>query len=96
MLSLGYGKIDEFNKTVQNNQEFIKNFPNVVKEMDYLHQKVRIIALLEMIFEVNRDERSLPFAKISTVCQIDLSDVELLIMKAMSLNLIKGTIDEVE
>jgi len=95
MCSLGYGRIDEFNKTVANNQEYIKNFPNVVKEMDYLHQKVRIIALLEMIFEVNKDERSLSFEKISQVCQIDVVDVELLIMKAMSLNLIKGTIDEV-
>jgi len=33
--------------------------------MEYLHQKVRIIALLEMIFEVNKDERSLPFSKIA-------------------------------
>ena len=95
MCSLGYGRIDEFNKTVASNQEYIKNFPNVVKEMDYLHQKVRIIALLEMIFEVNKDERSLTFEKIGQVCQIDVVDVELLIMKAMSLNLIKGTIDEV-
>jgi 26S proteasome regulatory subunit N9 len=63
--------------------------------MEYLHQKVRIIALLEMIFEVDKDARSLPFSKIAEVCQIDLSDVELLIMKAMSLTLIKGTIDEV-
>jgi len=37
MCALGYGKIDEFNKTVANNQEYIKNFPNVVKEMEYLH-----------------------------------------------------------
>ena len=37
MCSLGYGRIDEFNKTVASNQEYIKNFPNVVKEMDYLH-----------------------------------------------------------
>ena len=95
MCSLGYGRINEFNKTVASSQEFIKNFPNVVSEMDYLHQKVRIIALLEMIFEVNKDQRSLSFERISQVCQIDQVDVELLIMKAMSLNLIKGTIDEV-
>lgn len=48
-----------------------------------------------MIFEVSKDERSLSFARIAQVCQIDLVDVELLIMKAMSLTLIKGTIDEV-
>jgi len=48
-----------------------------------------------MIFEVNKDERSLSFEKISQLCKIDVADVELLIMKAMSLGLIRGTIDEV-
>jgi len=37
MCALGFGKIDDFTKTVSNSQEYIKNFPNVVKEMDYLH-----------------------------------------------------------
>jgi 26S proteasome regulatory subunit N9 len=95
MKTLGYGKINEFDRTVQGNQEFISKFPNILKEMEYLNQKVRIIALLEMIFEVDKDQRQLPFAKIAETCQIELGDVELLIMKAMSLNLIKGTIDEV-
>ena len=63
--------------------------------MTYLEQKVRIIAFLEMIFQCGKDERSLPFAKIAEACQIEQSDVELLVMKAMSLELIKGTIDEV-
>jgi len=96
MKTLGYGKINEFDRTVQGNQEFISKFPNILKEMEYLNQKVRIIALLEMIFEVDKDQRQLPFAKIAETCQIELCDVELLIMKAMSLNLIKGTIDEVK
>jgi len=64
--------------------------------MTYLEQKVRIIAFLEMIFECDKDERSIAFTQIANVCKVELVDVELLIMKAMSLNLIKGTIDEVE
>jgi 26S proteasome regulatory subunit N9 len=64
--------------------------------MTYLEQKVRIIAFLEMIFELGKDERSISFAKIGETCQIEQQDVELLVMKAMSLNLIKGTIDEVQ
>jgi len=64
--------------------------------MTYLEQKVRIIAFLEMIFESGKDERSIKFERIAEVCQIEQGDVELLIMKAMSLELIKGTIDEVE
>lgn len=49
-----------------------------------------------MIFVLNKDERSISFAKIAEVCQIEQQDVELLVMKAMSLTLIKGTIDEVD
>lgn len=63
--------------------------------MTYLEQKVRIIAFLELIFELGKDERSISFEKISKECQVDQIDVELLVMKAMSLELIKGTIDEV-
>lgn len=95
MKTLGEGRIEDFNKTVQTHQEFITKFPHILKEMTYLEQKVRIIAFLEMIFECGKDERSITFEKIAKICQVDLVDVELLVMKAMSLELIKGTIDEV-
>jgi 26S proteasome regulatory subunit N9 len=49
-----------------------------------------------MIFELGKDERSIKFNQIAEVCQIEQVDVELLVMKAMSLELIKGTIDEVD
>jgi 26S proteasome regulatory subunit N9 len=95
MKTLGQGQINEFNQTVQGHQDFISKFPNIVGEMTYLEQKVRIIAFLEMIFELGKDERSISFTSIAHHCQIESNDVELLVMKAMSLDLIKGTIDEV-
>jgi 26S proteasome regulatory subunit N9 len=57
---------------------------------------VRIIAFLELLFAVDKDDRSLKFDRIAHHCQVDKNDVELLLMKAMSLQLIKGHIDEVE
>ena len=63
--------------------------------MRYLEQKVRIVALLEMIFNAGKDERSMSFTKISQGCSVEEGDVELLVMKSMSLGLIRGTIDEV-
>ena len=63
--------------------------------MTYLEQKVRIIAFLEMVFQSGKDERNISFRRISEVCQIESADVELLVMKAMSLELIRGCIDEV-
>ena len=57
---------------------------------------MRIISLLELLFEVEKDDRSLKFDRIARHCQLDKNDVELMLMKAMSLQLIKGNIDEVE
>ena len=59
-------------------------------------QKVRIIAFLELIFSLDKDERSIPFERIAAVCQIELDRVELLLIKSMSLELVRGTIDEVD
>lgn len=50
MKTLGEGKISDFEKTVKEHNEYISKFPNIVSEMQYLEQKVRIIAFLEMIF----------------------------------------------
>lgn len=67
-----------------------------MKELTNLEQKVKIIAFLELLFEVDKDERSLSFDRISAHCQIQKNEVELLVMKAMSLELVKGNIDEVD
>jgi 26S proteasome regulatory subunit N9 len=61
-----------------------------------LRQKVRIISFLELLFACNKDERSLSFERISCHCAIPVLDVELLVMKAMSLHLVRGVVDEVE
>lgn len=94
--NLGHGRIVEFGNSVSKHDAAIKRFPNIVTQLTHLAQKVRIISFLELLFEVDKDERSLPFHRIANHCILEITDVELLIMKAMSLGLVKGTIDEVE
>lgn len=65
MKTLGEGNIAEFEQTVKKYDNFISKFPNILGEMRYLEQKVRIVALLEMIFNAGKDERSMSFTKIS-------------------------------
>lgn len=57
---------------------------------------MRIIAFLELIFDLGKDERSIPFERIAAACQIETDKVEYLLIKSMSLLLVKGTIDEVD
>lgn len=61
-----------------------------------MKQKVRTIAFLELLFRCGKDERSLPFQKIADECKVDKDTVEILVMKAMSLQLVRGVIDQVE
>jgi hypothetical protein len=56
-----------------------------MKELQYLEQKVRIIAFLEYVFQLGKDDRNISFAEIAKVCHIESGDVEFLVMKAMSL-----------
>lgn len=92
--SLGRGQISEFQAAITRHNQVIGRFPAIMKEMNYLTQKVRIIAFLEHIFQLGKDERNIRFQDIAQVCQVDAQDVELLVMKAMSLELVKGSIDE--
>jgi len=93
--TLGRGLISDFAQAIQKHTEMITRFPAILSELTYLEQKVRIIAFLELLFRQGKDERQVSFKTITEACVIEKSDVELLVMKAMSLELIKGTIDEV-
>lgn len=66
-----------------------------MKEREYLSKKVRIIAFLELVFACDKDDRSLTFERLAATCQVKAIDVEMLLMKAMSLDLVRGCIDQV-
>jgi len=72
------------------------NYKSIANEYDHLKQKVRIIAFLEFLFACDKDDRSISFERISQKCDISKDVVELLVMKAMSLKLVRGMIDEVD
>ena len=55
-----------------------------------------MMALLELIFNLPKNDRNIKFATIAEVTDLPLDNVEHLLMKAMSLNLIRGKMDEVK
>lgn len=68
----------------------------ISKNNSFLNQKIRIMSLIEMVFSRSSDNRTLSFTEISQTCQLPENQVELLLMKAFSIKVLKGTIDEVE
>ncbi|XP_046845434.1 26S proteasome non-ATPase regulatory subunit 13-like [Xenia sp. Carnegie-2017] len=69
--------------------------PDLASNELLLRQKITLLCLMEMAFNRPPNDRSLQFQEIATHAQIQLNEVELLVMKALSIGLIKGSINEV-
>jgi 26S proteasome regulatory subunit N9 len=61
----------------------------------FLYQKIHLAALTESVFRRPPHDRSMSFATIHHETKVDINDIEHLIMKALSLGLLRGTIDQV-
>ena len=61
-----------------------------------LQRKLRLLSLMELTFQRQATMRTLPFSLISQTAYVATDEVEQLVMKACSLGLVKGDIDEVD
>lgn len=67
----------------------------LVANEEFLKQKITILALLELAFSQSL-EQSISFKDVETACRLPAKEVEYLLMRAMSLKLISGVIDNVD
>ncbi|KAK6194798.1 hypothetical protein SNE40_000353 [Patella caerulea] len=82
-------KFDDLKKQWQGQPDLAANeFP--------MRQKISLLCLMEMTFRRPATNRQLSFKDISSSARIPIPEVELLVMKALSLGLVKGSIDEVD
>ncbi|WFD29532.1 26S proteasome regulatory subunit [Malassezia sp. CBS 17886] len=70
--------------------------PILEANVSFLRQKICLMALIENIFRRATDQRTLPFATIAAETHIPVDEVEHLVMKALCLQLVRGSIDEAE
>ncbi|KAI9822343.1 MAG: 26S proteasome regulatory subunit [Pycnora praestabilis] len=61
----------------------------------FLYQKISLSALTETVFRRPPHDRAMTFATISDETKVQSNEIEHLIMKALSLGLLRGTIDQV-
>ncbi|KAK5685640.1 26S proteasome regulatory subunit [Elasticomyces elasticus] len=66
------------------------------KHQDFLYQKISLSALTQLVFSRAPQDRSMTFATISQETKVQLDEIEHLIMKALSLGLLRGSIDQVD
>lgn len=61
----------------------------------FLYQKISLSALTQLVFSRAPQDRSMTFATISEQTKVQADEIEHLIMKALSLGLLRGSIDQV-
>jgi 26S proteasome regulatory subunit N9 len=61
----------------------------------FLYQKISLAALTETVFRRPAHDRVLSFSTISQETRVEYNEIEHLVMKALSLGLLRGTIDQV-
>ncbi|KIM37823.1 hypothetical protein M413DRAFT_448324 [Hebeloma cylindrosporum] len=62
----------------------------------FLRQKICLMALIESVFKRHANNRTMSFETIADETRLPVNEVEHLVMKALSLKLIKGSLDQVD
>ncbi|TFK62089.1 hypothetical protein BDN72DRAFT_964777 [Pluteus cervinus] len=70
--------------------------PILQENYSFLRQKICLMALIESVFKREAGNRTISFQTIAEETRIPLDEVEHLVMKALSLKLIRGSLDEVD
>ncbi|KAI0165077.1 hypothetical protein GGR52DRAFT_557404 [Hypoxylon sp. FL1284] len=76
--------------------DHIDNHPLLSEHDDDIRQKIYLTALTESVFRRPPHQRAMSFATISADTKVRKNEIEHLVMKALSLGLVRGTIDEVD
>ena len=97
VLSLNSGNLKKFEELINNDKE-IKQLPDIINKIDFLKQKVCIMAFIELVFNKPTNNRCIKYEEILSNIPIlnnEDREIEKLVMKSLSLKLIKGTINQV-
>jgi 26S proteasome regulatory subunit N9 len=69
--------------------------PDLKSKALNLKQKICLLCLMEMTFRRPANARQITFAEIADETRLPLEEVELLVMKALALGLVRGSVDQV-
>ncbi|KAF3059511.1 putative 26S proteasome regulatory subunit rpn9 [Daldinia childiae] len=74
----------------------ISSNPLLKEHLEDIRQKIYLAALTESVFRRPPHQRAMSFGTISADTKVRKNEIEHLVMKALSLGLVRGTIDEVD
>jgi 26S proteasome regulatory subunit N9 len=95
VLALNDGDIDKFNSIVDPASTPYFTQAAFARDHELVKQKLVLIALMNLVFDTPPQERTISYAAIAERVRMPVDQVDWILMKALSLGLIKGRIDEV-
>lgn len=90
------GNIDNFNIIIGEHMKDIQSQSALSSKLDVIKQKAVIMALLQLIFNKPTKNRVISFDEVCKATKMPMDQVEYIVMRAMSHDLIKGEIDQVK
>jgi 26S proteasome regulatory subunit N9 len=94
--SFNDGDIDKFNNVFSDRRAEIEKKPALANNIPVLKEKITLLCVMNLIFQRPPSQRNIPFSEIAKATQLDLKQVEWLLIRAMSIGLIRGVIDQVD
>ena len=90
------GDIHEYHALCARHAALLNAQPALVEHERRLREKVTVMALLELVHELPAERRRVPLADVAARTKLPADGVEFLLMKALALHLIEGSVDQVE
>mmetsp|Transcript_4865 Transcript_4865/g.5270 ORF Transcript_4865/g.5270 Transcript_4865/m.5270 type:complete len:392 (-) Transcript_4865:49-1224(-) len=90
------GDIVQYKKFLNEYAGQLKEQLDLVNNQATLEAKIAVLSLIQLVFSKPSDDRTITFDTIAKHTQLPVDHVERLVMKAQSLKLIRGTIDQVK
>ena len=96
MKAMADGNVDEFHQIATKYASEISKHGVLVSMADNVKEKITLLALVDLVFKRPSAERTIEFTEIAAHIGVEVDQVEWVIMRALSLGLIKGSMDQVE
>jgi len=92
------GDIDQYESLVAQHHTQLEAQPALLSNTNFLKEKITLMCLTETLFQRigPTADRTVEFSHIAAASKLPVDQVELLLMRALSLGLIKGVIDQVD
>jgi 26S proteasome regulatory subunit N9 len=90
------GDIHRYDALCAQHAKVLNSQPALVAHERRLREKITVLSLMELVNSLPADSRRIPLSAIAERTKLPLDGVEFLLMKALALHLVEGSIDEVD